>query len=103
MCTGHVANLAVMSDDQVTITLSRDQALVLSDWLYNVMGTRPFDSLVDEDPAVWSAIYVINGALEAEPLIFARDYGQRLDEARGRLRSELGEEFVASRTAPQGR
>ncbi|MEU1688898.1 hypothetical protein [Micromonospora sp. NPDC005707] len=88
-----------MSDDQVTITLSRDQALVLSHWLDTVMGTRSFDSIVDEDPAVWSALHRISGTLDKEPLIFARDYGQRLDEARGRLCSDLGEEFVASRAA----
>lgn len=73
-------NLAGMSDEEVTITLSRDQALVLSHWLGTVMGTRSFDSIVDEDPAVWSALYRISGAVDAEPLIFARDYGQRLDE-----------------------
>ncbi|SCF35614.1 hypothetical protein GA0074696_4792 [Micromonospora purpureochromogenes] len=72
---------------------------MLSHWLGTVMGTRLFDSIVDEDPAVWSALHRISKSLDKEPLIFARDYGQRLDEARDRLCSELGEEFVASRSA----
>jgi hypothetical protein len=86
-----------MPDDPVTVTLSRDQAFVLSHWLDEQLGTREFDRLVDRDPAVWSAIYVLTGLLKDDPIIFGPEYGDRLEAARARLRDELGEEFIASR------
>ncbi|HEX6681607.1 MAG TPA: hypothetical protein VF062_02380 [Candidatus Limnocylindrales bacterium] len=80
-----------MIDSGLTVTFSRDQALVLSDWLDGQMGTARFDGLVNEDPAVWSPIYRLAGSLETRlPEIFAPDYGERLDAARRRLQIELG-------------
>jgi hypothetical protein len=74
-----------MIDDHFEIRLSRDQALVLSDWLDRVMGTEAFDRVVD-DPAVWSALYSIHGRLETSlSEIFMPDYSARLEAARRRL------------------
>lgn len=81
-----------MIDRSVTITLSPDQAVVLSDWLDRVIGTKRFDSLIYEDPAVWSPPYQLHGTLETTlPEIFAADYNTRLDAARRRLLPTLGE------------
>jgi hypothetical protein len=64
-----------MIDRDVTITLSPDQAIVLSNWLHRVIGTERFDSFIDEDPAVWSPLYQLHGTLETTlPEIFAADY-----------------------------
>ncbi|WP_018350139.1 hypothetical protein [Longispora albida] len=81
-----------MTGDEFVIRLSRDQALVLSDWLDRMMGTAAFDSLVNEDRAVWSPMYVISGNLETTlPEIFMPDYGERLHAARERLLDTLGD------------
>ncbi|WP_199853385.1 MULTISPECIES: hypothetical protein [unclassified Plantactinospora] len=86
-----------MPEDDVRITLTHDQAAVLSDWLYRMIGTARFDALVDEDPAVWSPLHTIGGVLETSlPEIFAADYPVRLDAARGRLLESLGDGFVES-------
>jgi hypothetical protein len=53
-----------MTQDDFTIKLTRDQALVLSDWLYRMLGTAEFDGLVDRERAVWSPLYRIAGTLE---------------------------------------
>ncbi|SCL36801.1 hypothetical protein GA0074692_4449 [Micromonospora pallida] len=83
-----------MADD-FTINLTRDQALVLSDWLYNVIGTERFDAIANEDVAVWSALHRISGALETSLVeIFMPDYAARLEAARARLRAGLGDYFV---------
>jgi len=82
-------------DDNFTIELTRDQALMLSDWLYRMIGTDRFDALVDENPAVWSPLHTISGALETtRPEVFAPDYSARLNAARGRLLAALGDGFL---------
>ncbi|MEV8320150.1 hypothetical protein AB0Q95_38975 [Streptomyces sp. NPDC059900] len=76
-----------MSDSQITIRLTSDEALVLSDWLEKLQMTDL--SRVIDDPAVWSPIRRIAGTLNTTlPELFAADYGQRLDAARQRLRTE---------------
>jgi hypothetical protein len=81
-----------VTDGEFTIKLSSDQALVLSDWLYRVMGTKVFDGFVNQDPAVWSPLYQISGSLETSLTeIFMPDYGTRLEAARDRLLNTLGE------------
>jgi hypothetical protein len=76
----------MMSDRRFGVTFSHDEALVFSEWLYQLMGTERFDVLVNEDPAVWVALHNLAGALETSlPDIFAADYGDRLDRARWRL------------------
>jgi hypothetical protein len=51
-------------DGQVGVTFDHDQALVLSEWLDQLIGTERFDALVNEDPAVWAALHRLAGALE---------------------------------------
>lgn len=81
-----------MTEDDFTIKLTRDQALVLCDWLDRMIGTAEFDGLVDQDRTVWSPIYKVSGTLETSLVeIFTPDYGARLDAARERLLDTLGE------------
>ena len=76
-----------MSDTQITIKLTSDEALVLSDWLDKLQMTDL--GRVIDDPAVWSPIHRIAGTLDKSlPELFAADYGRRLDAARQRLRAE---------------
>jgi hypothetical protein len=51
----------IVEDDSV-IKLTRDEALVLSDWLDRMMGAAEFDGLVNQGRAVWSSLYRILGA-----------------------------------------
>ncbi|MFJ2739204.1 hypothetical protein ACIO3O_06005 [Streptomyces sp. NPDC087440] len=75
-----------MIESQITIKLTSDQALVLSDWLEKLQMTDL--SRVIDDPAVWSPIHRIAGTLDkALPELFAADCAQRLEAARQRLRS----------------
>ncbi|WP_448316788.1 hypothetical protein [Streptomyces sp. CO7] len=76
-----------MSDGQVVIKLTGDEALVLSHWLERLQMTD-LGRVVD-DPAVWAPIHRISGTLDkALPELFAPDYEQRLEAARQRLRPE---------------
>ncbi|MEU3400700.1 hypothetical protein [Streptomyces filamentosus] len=76
-----------MGDNQVTIKLTGDEALVLSDWLERLQMTD-LGRVVD-DPAVWAPIHRIAGTLDKSlPGLFAPDYDQRLEAARRRLRPE---------------
>ncbi|MEV7801802.1 hypothetical protein AB0O28_02500 [Microbispora sp. NPDC088329] len=77
---------------EFTISLTQDQALVLSDWLDRMIGTAEFDDLVGEDRAVWSPLHLIAGTLETALVdIFMPDYSGRLNAARKRLTQSLGE------------
>ncbi|MFC9462164.1 hypothetical protein [Streptomyces sp. NPDC056983] len=76
-----------MSDGQVTIKLTSDEALVLSHWLEKLQMTDL--SRIVDDPAVWAPIHRIAGTLDKGlPELFAPDYDQRLEAARHRLRPE---------------
>ncbi|MFF1301060.1 MULTISPECIES: hypothetical protein [unclassified Streptomyces] len=76
-----------MSDSQVMIKLTNDEALVLSHWLEQLQMTDL--SRVVDDPAVWAPIHRIAGTLDkALPELFVPDYVQRLEAARQRLRPE---------------
>ncbi|MGP8296691.1 hypothetical protein ACTPOK_01725 [Streptomyces inhibens] len=78
-----------MHDTEITIKLTSDEALVLSDWLERVQMTD-LRRLVD-DPAAWAPIHRLAGALDkALPEIFAADYAERLDAARRRLKETMG-------------
>jgi hypothetical protein len=69
-----------MAQDDFTIKLTRDQALVLPDWLHRMIGTAEFDSLVDREQAVWSPLHQIAGTLEASLAeIFMPDYAAIVD------------------------
>lgn len=79
-------------DDDFTIKLTRDQAFVLSDWLYWIIGPPVFDNLVDEERAVGSPRYRIAGPLKTSLVeVFMPDYSDRLHSARERLLDSLGE------------
>jgi hypothetical protein len=76
--------------ESITIRLTRDQAFVLSDWLYQVMFRSDDLEGIVQDRAVWSPIYAISGTLDKSlSEIFMTDYGPRLEEAKERLRANL--------------
>lgn len=88
--TGHYR--ARVADDYFTIKLTRDQAFVLSDWLDRMMGTPEFDSLVNQEPAVWSPLHAIAGTLDRSLVeIVMPGYSDRLHHARERLLDGLGD------------
>ncbi|MFI7066988.1 hypothetical protein ACIBL3_38730 [Kribbella sp. NPDC050124] len=61
-----------MNDEPVTIKLTHDQALVLSDWLYDVTMRSDQLNAIVPDRAVWSPLHTIAGTLDkALPEIFA--------------------------------
>lgn len=72
---------------EVSIGLSRDQALVLFEWLARTgAGEQP---AAFEDQAEQRVLWDLEAALEAvlaEP--FKSDYRDRLEAARGRVRDE---------------
>jgi hypothetical protein len=75
-----------MSEADIAIELTRDQALVLSEWLYRVIGTEELDSLIGQDRAVWSPLHAISATLETSLVeVLMPDYKARLDAARERL------------------
>ncbi len=79
-----------MDEEAITIRLTRDQAFVLSDWLYQVMFESDDLEGIVHDRAVWSPIYTISGTLDKTlSEIFMPDYGPRLEAAKERLRSDL--------------
>lgn len=79
-----------MDEDAITIRLTRDQAFVLSDWLYQVMFQSDDLEGIVRDRAVWSPIYSISGTLDTTlSEIFMPDYGPRLEAAKKRLRADL--------------
>ncbi|TLQ45374.1 hypothetical protein [Streptomyces marianii] len=79
-----------MDDEEITIRLTRDQAFVLSDWLYQVMFQSDDLEGIMRDRAVWSPIYTISGTLDTTlSEIFMPDYAERLDAAKERLRADL--------------
>ncbi|PRX97730.1 hypothetical protein [Allonocardiopsis opalescens] len=77
--------------DDVTLSLTADQALVLSDWLDRAMHTAAFEAAVD-DRAVWSPLLSISAALDKRlVMVFDPAYRTRLEQARERLIEELGD------------
>lgn len=85
------ATLSGVTEREFTIKLTRDQALVLSDWLDRVIGTPEFEGMVGEDRAVWSPLHLITGTLETSLVeVFMPDYSGRLNAARERLLNAPG-------------
>jgi hypothetical protein len=90
----------MVDDEAITIRLTRDQAFVLSDWLYQVMFQSDDPEGIVHDRAVWSPIYAILGTLDKTMSeIFMSDYAPRLEAAKARLRADLYGQSDAS-TAP---
>ncbi|MFF3919087.1 hypothetical protein ACFYZB_37680 [Streptomyces sp. NPDC001852] len=88
-----------MDEEAITIRLTRDQAFVLSDWLYQVMFRSDDLEGIVHDRAVWSPIYSISGTLDKTlSEIFMPDYGPRLEQAKERLRANLYGEADESTT-----
>ncbi len=76
---------------QVSIMLTHDEALVLSDWLYRRMHGREFAAAVD-DRAVWPALWRISGSLNGQLVeVFDPRYSELLDHARERLIAGMGD------------
>ena len=76
-----------MQEEKIVIRLTRDEALVLSEWLERLQMTD-LGRVVD-DSAVWAPLHRIAGTLDkALPDLFAADYTERPDAARRRLRPE---------------
>ena len=61
-----------VADGEFALKLTRDQALVLSDWLYRVMGTATFAGVVNEDRAAWLPLWTGTGI----PASFSSSYGR---------------------------
>jgi hypothetical protein len=77
--------------ESIQISLTVDQAVVLSDWLDRMVHQTKFAEVVD-DRAVWSPLLKISGSLERQlPVIFDPKYAERLAEARRRLIAGLGD------------
>lgn len=77
--------------NKVEISLTLDQAIVLSDWLDRVMHQPAFTRVVD-DRAVWSPLLRISGSLETTlSEVFDPQYADKLAEAKRRLLADLGE------------
>lgn len=73
----------------VTLTLTSDQALVLSHWLARTMITPSFGELVD-DPAVWSPLLAMKEELQtAVNLTSDPTYGDQLNHARANVLADL--------------
>ncbi|MEV0897926.1 hypothetical protein [Actinoplanes sp. NPDC049802] len=72
-----------MAGEELIIKLTKDQAFVMSDWLYHMMDTPEFGDLVNEEPAVWSPLHTFAGTLGKSFVeTFMPDYPGRLREAR---------------------
>ncbi|HET9657331.1 MAG TPA: hypothetical protein VFP72_18405 [Kineosporiaceae bacterium] len=81
-----------MTGDDVIIRLTHDQALVLSDRLFKVVGTGALDDVVNQDRAVWSPLHTISGVLESTlEEVFSPNYDSTLHEVRERLLDQLGD------------
>lgn len=77
------------SDVRVEIRLTADEALVLSQWIYQLEEANvPLG-----DQAVWLALYRIGGVLETTLVeIFSPNYDDMLEAARRRLLRKMGVE-----------
>lgn len=76
----------------MTISLTPDQALVLGNWLHEVMMKSDRLRGIVTDQAVWSPLYAISGTIETTSTdIFSPDYGDRLNAARHRLLEAMGD------------
>ncbi len=78
-------------EDKVTITLSRDTALVLSDMLWKWEESNITTEIRIADDAEWHALSRIAAAIDAQlPEIIMRDYLVRVQQARNRLVAKFG-------------
>ena len=73
--------------DRVIVSLSRDEAIVLHDWLARFHAGRPSFEDQAEQRVLWDLEATLESAL-AEPL--RSDFPARLAEARSRVRDQEG-------------
>jgi hypothetical protein len=78
-----------VAEDEVVLRLSRDEALVLFEWLYRTdETTNDFADLV-EDQAEQRALWNLTCLLERELVEpFSPQYGELVEQTRARLRDE---------------
>lgn len=78
-----------MAEDEAVLRLSRDEALVLFEWLYrNDVTTNDFADLV-EDQAEQRALWNLTCLLERELVEpFPPQYAELIEQARAGLRDE---------------
>ena len=89
-----------MGSEEITIRLSADQALVLSDWLHRMEQSGQLGAMVKER-AVLSALWRIEGTLEATLIeVFRPDYTQQVADAAARLELTLGDFGIAPDVRP---
>lgn len=75
-----------MQPNTVSLTISRDEALVLFDWLAS-LGNEPNE--VELDPPVQQTLWRIEGQLESALVeVLEPDYSEKLRLARQRLSSD---------------
>jgi hypothetical protein len=71
---------------KISIELTEDEVLVLGDWLHRIIKSP---SGLFEDQAEQRVVWDLDASLEsANPVIFASDYGERLQAARDRIRDD---------------
>ncbi|MDJ1137353.1 hypothetical protein [Streptomyces iconiensis] len=79
-----------VNEPRITISLTPDEALVLSDWLERLQISELGDAV--DDPAVWAPLHRVAGTLDkALPALLARSPGseaEHLAAAQARLRGE---------------
>lgn len=68
-----------MPDNEICVRFSREEALVLFEWLARVDDAQ---SLPIEHPAEQKALWVLEGRLEKQVPVFSPNYGQLVEEAR---------------------
>ena len=79
-----------MAEDDIAITLSHDEALVLFDWLSRTDAQRNDLRDIVEDQAEQRALWNLTCLLEREiPELFSPDYRDAVDQARLRLRDDV--------------
>jgi hypothetical protein len=68
-----------MPDHEICVRFSREEALVLFEWLARVDDAQ---ALPIEHPAEQKVLWVLEGQLEKQVPVFSPNYGQLVEEAR---------------------
>jgi hypothetical protein len=68
-----------MPDNEICVRFSREEALVLFEWLARVDDAQ---ALPIEHPAEQKVLWVLEGQLEKQVPVFSLNYGQLVEKAR---------------------
>jgi hypothetical protein len=68
-----------MPDDEICVRFSREEALVLFEWLARVDDAQ---ALPIEHPAEQKVLWLLEGQLEKQVPVFASNYKQLVEDAR---------------------